>query len=115
MRRDLEIIRTLLLEIEAGKTLFETLSSQEAAFLHGSPHETRSQEVADKVRGHLDLLQQEGLIEIEHASLGHAFLVKGLTPQGHNLLDSIRDPEIWRKTRDHAPAATRSISDLRHT
>jgi hypothetical protein len=58
--------------------------------LPGLPQETRSQEAADKLRGHLDLMDKEDLIEIEHSSLANAFVVKGLTPKGRNFLDSIR-------------------------
>jgi hypothetical protein len=35
-------------------------------------------------------MDKEDLIEIEHSSLANAFVVKGLTPKGRNLLDSIR-------------------------
>ncbi len=80
----------MLLEIEGGKTVFETHSSEEASILPGLPQETRSQEAADKPRGHLDLMDKEDLIEIEHSSLANAFVVKGLTPKGRNLIDTIR-------------------------
>ena len=29
-------------------------------------------------------------------------LVSGLTWQGHEFLDTVRDPEIWRKTKERA-------------
>jgi len=115
LKRDLDYIRELLLEIEAGKTAgktVETLSSEAAAILGASPEKPMSQEEADKLSGHLDLMQREGLIEIESSSLGGAVVVGGLTWKGHDLLDSIRDPEIWRKTKDGAAAAKGWTIDL---
>jgi Hypothetical protein (DUF2513) len=112
MKRDMDVIRELLLEIEAGKTVFETLSSEDAAILRASPRKPMSQEEADKLRGHLDLMQQAGLIEIESSSVGRAISVKSLTWKGNDFLDSIRDPEIWRKTKDGAAAAKGWTMDL---
>jgi hypothetical protein len=108
LKRDMDYIRELLLEIEAGKTMFETLSSEDAAILRASPRKPMSQEEADKLRGHLDLMQQAGLIEIESSSV----VVKSLTWKGNDFLDSIRDPEIWRKTKDGAAAAKGWTMDL---
>ena len=37
--------------------------------------------------------------------LGRDFRPRRLTSSGHDFLDSIRDPEIWKKTKDGAKAA----------
>jgi Hypothetical protein (DUF2513) len=76
LKRDMDYIRELLLRIEAGETVFETLSSEDAAILRASPQKPMSQEEADKLRGHLDLMQQAGLIEIESRP-GGAVVVSG--------------------------------------
>jgi hypothetical protein len=44
VKRDVNLIRALLLEIEGGKTVFETYSSEEAAILPGLSQETRTKE-----------------------------------------------------------------------
>jgi hypothetical protein len=90
LKRDMDYIHELLLKIEAGKRVFETLSSEDAAILRASPQEPMSQEEADKLGAHLDLMQKAGLIEIESSSLGRAIVVRGLTGKGHDLLDSRR-------------------------
>ena len=90
MKRDMEYIRELLLEIEAGKRVFETLSSEAAAILGVSLEKPVTQEEAVKLSGHLDLMQRESLIEIGFSSLGGAVVVSGLTGKGHELLESIR-------------------------
>jgi hypothetical protein len=49
---------------------------------------------------HLHLMKTAGLIEVtgENTIPGHV-IVRGLTWKGHDLLDSIRDPKIWAKTK----------------
>ena len=90
MTPDVAYIRELLLEIEAGKRVFETLSSDAAAILRVSPAKLMTQEEAAKLRGHLELMQREGMIDIEFSSLAGAIVVRGLTGKGHDLLDSGR-------------------------
>lgn len=112
MKRDMDLIRDILMEIEGGQRVFETTSSDEAAAL-GIPLETsRSQKEADRLRGHLDLLGQSGFIEIEERTGAASYLIKGLTWQGHDFLDSVRDPKIWEKTKKGAEAAGGFTVDL---
>lgn len=103
MTRDMDLVRELLLRIEAdpkydGIGRFEIVEPEgegEAdgdAFVPGRPHE--------EVVYHLRLLIDAGHIEGER-TLGGA-LFSGLTWQGHELLDSIRDPEAWRRTKEGA-------------
>ena len=69
---------------------------------------------------HMDLLLTAGLI-ISEPNFGAPsdpvsyHNVRGITPAGHDLLDSIRDPEIWRQTKDGAAAAGGFTVDLLKT
>lgn len=92
MKRNMSLVGSLLFEIEAGKSVFEILSSEESAILGVSLDEPRTQDQADKLRGHLDLMQNEGLIEIESRTAG-AIVVRGLTSKGHDALSRLRNPD----------------------
>ncbi|MGU9981648.1 DUF2513 domain-containing protein [Phreatobacter sp. HK31-P] len=105
MKRDLDFIRDILLQIEAGRRQFSTISSVRAANLGLPPDETLSEEDALKLREHLHLLEQNGLIEVEFRSLGGQVNVRGLTWQGHDFVDSVKDDEIWNKTKKGVQSA----------
>jgi len=59
-----------------------------------------------EVAYHIMLLSQAGLIGAHDASTvgedGFNWFATNLTWQGHEYLDTIRDPEIWRKTKEGA-------------
>lgn len=102
MRRDMDLVRQLLMEIEDGKRSFDTTSARHAEIL-GLPGDDRpGQEEAAKLAHHLDLLEQRGLIEIQAKSLGGVILIKGLTWDGHEFLATVRDVEVWKQTKDLA-------------
>jgi hypothetical protein len=67
MKRDMDLIRDILLKIEAGQEVFAPISSTVACAMGYSNETPLSKEEAEKLRGHLDLLEQEGLIEIRSA------------------------------------------------
>ena len=56
---------------------------------------------------HLQLMLDNGLIEAKDWSTwsSKAFGMVRLTWAGSDFLDSVRDPEIWRKTKDGVKAA----------
>jgi hypothetical protein len=88
LKRDTDLIRDILLKIEDGQKMFNTLSSDEAPLLGISLETPMSREEADKLIYHLDLLDREGIIEIETRLVGGSYLIKGLTREGHDYLDS---------------------------
>ncbi len=52
------------------------------------------------------MLFQAGLIECgPNVSLmmGEGWIFRQLTWQGHDFIDAVRDPEVWRRTKDGAP------------
>ncbi|MFC4863138.1 DUF2513 domain-containing protein [Pseudomonas sp. JS3066] len=86
MKRNWDLIRELLLEIEA-------MEPGHLASLHCT--DGCSLEEADY---HLHLLEQAGLVECkeQHQWNGESGRVaSSLTLQGHDLLDSIRDQDTW--------------------
>ena len=104
MKRDMDLIRELLLEIEAGKTNFAICPVTE----QGRPE----WEEAWRLGEHLHLLEQAKMIEAStNAAAGHV-IVRGITWQGHDLLDSIRHPKIWEKTKKGVEGAGAFTVDL---
>jgi len=99
MKRDMDLVRDILLRVEGGQRSFEVLSHDTAKMLHATVNEPLSQEQADKLERHLELLEQAGLIEIEFKSMGGEFYVKGLTWSGYDFLGSIKDKEVWEQTK----------------
>jgi hypothetical protein len=102
LKRDMDLIRTLLLEIESGTTSFVTFP------LDPLGQKTLANPIETKLRGeHLHLLQTAGMIDvIREERVGGHMVVRGLTWQGHEFLDNVRDPDIWRKTKERAKTVT---------
>jgi Hypothetical protein (DUF2513) len=112
MKRDMDLIRELLLKIENGQTSF-ILTSDTAAALSLSPAEGgMTAEAAAKLEEHLILLEQAGFIEIMSGSLSGHYAIKRLAWEGHDFLDSIRDPKIWEKTKKGVEGAGGFTVDL---
>ena len=57
------------------------------------------------------LLSEAGFIDCTRYA-GGDFGYKGLTWAGHDFLDSVRDPEVWSKTKKGAMAAGGFTVDL---
>jgi hypothetical protein len=91
MKRDMDLIRELLLKIESleirqGETLFFNV--------HGLQVQGYG---PDQVVYNIELLFDAGFLKGQGGA--DTFGIAGLTWSGHELLDDIRDPEIWRKTK----------------
>lgn len=91
MKRDMDLVREILLAIEGGQS-----SLQATAGLPGSDAEPAA------VEYHVNLLRQAGLVEVMSTSLGGSYHFRGLTWEGHDFLDTVRDPEVWKRTKDGA-------------
>ncbi len=102
MKRNMDLIRTLLFEIEKNH--------DGSGRIVGIETDNNSPQVVE----HLFLLKEAGLIEGQDASHlgGRDFLVQRMTWNGHDFLGSIRDPEIWKKTKEGAEAAKGFSIDL---
>lgn len=94
MKRDMELIREILLEIE-------NLDSTPTDWLDDFAIEGHSAEV---VSYHVWLLDQVGLVVGMDASTMDEFDFKPrcLTWHGFEYLENIRNPEIWQNTKESA-------------
>ena len=105
MKRDMDLIRELLLQIEE----FDQGLGGDVEIKAG---ESEARVVAE----HLRLLLEAGLIEgnavpDDEYAFDH-ILPTRLTWSGHDFLDSVRDPEIWKKTKEGAISAKGFTLDL---
>lgn len=98
MKRDMDLIRKVLLEIEDGKKFYEIRSSEVSAALGISDEGGLSREEAHRWEYNMGLLKDEGYVDFSLRS-GGVWWVEGITWKGHDFLDSVRDPEIWAKTK----------------
>lgn len=91
MKRDLDLIRDILLAIEAepaGK-LIRTIPLP-------------SKWTKEEAIGHLRLIKDAGLTDGKIDFHGDQLLmaIHGLSNRGHDLLDSIRNETVWQQTKD---------------
>jgi len=93
MRFEKDMVREILLAIEASDT---------------DPRELINLEIpgrsSEEVAYHVQLLAEAGFIEAQELSdMGcYDWRAQRLTFQGHEFLDTIREPEIWRTTKENA-------------
>jgi len=99
VKRDMDLVRDILLAIEGGQKSFSTMSSNVANALGVDMKNTVTDEAADQFSGHLDLLVEAGLITIKGKLGGGIVLINAITWEGHDFLDNIRDPDVWDKTK----------------
>ena len=104
-KRDMNVIRDLLLEIEGGRNVFHLLD-QEMADALGLPLADASLSAEDvaKLEYHLTLLSEAKFISLTRRSGGY-WVIEGITWEGHDFLDSVRDPRIWKLTKVGAEQA----------
>ena len=90
MKRDPDLIRQLLLAVEQQEEPFETKDI------------TLPDYDSDQVMYHAEILSEAGFLVGEDVStMGIPnVLIRRMTFEGHEFLDAIRSPSVWRKTRD---------------
>lgn len=109
MIRNMDLIRELLLKLESlpiepGSTHIFYVGDDELQ-IDGFDD--------DQVSYHLSLIDEAGLIDTGTTSRAmNGFLFSRLSWAGHDFLDSIRDPEVWAKTKRGAEAAGGFTVDL---
>ena len=100
MKRDWEIIRTILLKLEASESPNTALNADNI-------EDFPEQEVAYNMR----LLEQGGYINaiFSESKTGdgkiHVALARSLNISGHELLDTIRSDTVWGKTKEKFQAS----------
>lgn len=98
MKRDMDLIREILLAIERLDT---GTDDDVVVVVEGrEPH---------MVNAHLRLLAEAGFIDAHEipddaAEFSH-FVPTRLTWSGHEFLDAVRNPEVWRRTKAGAAKA----------
>lgn len=91
MKRDMDLVRDILVAIEGDFLTFG-----------GSNLHSRFGALPSVVIEHIHLMEQAGLLEVASRSLAGAVHVRGLTWEGHDFLDTVRDLEVWRRMKDGA-------------
>ncbi len=100
MKRDMDLVRKLLLDIEKADE-----SRPSMADLIGYPLDEVELDVREKYAYHLKMLvEQAGLVTgIDASSLsGGDWMNLQLTWQGHDFLDNTRSSAVWKKTKEGA-------------
>lgn len=91
MKRDMDLVRSILLAFENDES-----SRQGKKVVAGLAKD-------DQISMHLDLLEDAGFIESKVTQMGPAGMSfhNGwrLTWEGHEFIEKIRDPEVWKKTK----------------
>lgn len=102
MKKDIDLIRELLLNIEGADKPLEL-----GQLLEIEPD-------VNKLAFHFELLEHSGLIE---GSITRAFggdvvhlKINGLTMDGFNFLESIRSPQIWDKAKETIQKAVGTVT-----
>ena len=93
MKRDLDIIREILLHIESGQEYDGTRE-----FYYSSPEQMGMTGCTpEEFVYHCTLLIEDGYID--GAATVVNIVVRRLTSRGHDFLDDIRDPGVWRQVK----------------
>ena len=92
MKLDKDLVRNLLLQIEAKPDPIGLIEITVA----GHPRE--------EVAYHIQILDEAGFIKAEDLSSydGYDWRAERLTFDGHEFLDTVRDAKIWRRTKEIA-------------
>lgn len=105
MKRDMDLVRDLLLKIEEQKN---------PALKNVLPNNASNDDY-DRTAEHLRMLIEEaGLVTgiPAHMMGGKNWLDLKLTWAGHDFLDAVRDPEIWSRTKKGAAEVKGFTFDL---
>lgn len=91
MKRDMDLVRKILLAIEESEDPFFSSSLQIDGY-------------TDKEIGyHVRIMVDGGLVDAKDSSTfqGEDFLIHGLTWQGHEFLDAARNDTVWNEVKNN--------------
>lgn len=97
LKRDMDMIRELLLQIEGGKRSFSVISTEIAAALGMGDLGQPASEAA-KLEYHLTLLEERGLVRFTKLS-GGMWNVQHLTWAGQDFIDTFRESTTWEEAK----------------
>ncbi len=121
MKRDLDLIRHIMLILEADdfsqKTRYTVSTFVDDTFSDDSDDRRQNspyvQEFA-RVSGHIALLLDEGFIEATIFPGSYEgyddFIIERMTSLGHDYLDSVRDDNVWSKTKEKLGPLINTVS-----
>lgn len=105
MNRDMDLARTLLIQIEeerAPSSLSKIVKKNEGTDLECLRYNLKQLHQAEYIKGNI----------IEFVSGGYDMHNIELTWKGHDFIDSVRDDEVWAKTKKGAEEARGFTIDL---
>lgn len=106
MKRDMDLCRQILLQVEASPPN-EVLTRLGLSADH-----------PNSVSEHVVLLDDAGFLDatITRTFGGAIYAIRGLTWEGHEFLDAARDDERWEKAKQHLEEAgtTATLALLKH-
>lgn len=109
MKRDIDLIRNILLAIEAAEPTTESKSLENIINEHGK----------DVTNYHVSLLVEAGyILESADMTAGNeyykSYIIHRLTWEGHEFLDAAKDNKVWEKTKNIlSPIASVSVDVLK--
>lgn len=100
MKRDMDLIRDILLRIEEGADDLHTLAER----IPGTDY--------DRIAGHFQVLLDAGYVTGTDASSheGTDFQMIRLTWAGHEFLDNARNDTIWHKVKEELSKRSMTVS-----
>ena len=108
MTRDMDLIRSLLLKLEALPTTVGGIY----IFDQSDDDLQIPNYTFDQIWYHYKLLLEAGLVDQGGSGALNGIMFRSLTWAGHDFVDSVRDPEIWAKAKKGASAAGGLSLDL---
>lgn len=97
MRRDPDLIRELMLRLEALPPSRGPVTANPNGASFAVEGFTR-----DEVNYHLDLIRRSGFVEDTGIRPPFGISFRALTPASHDFVDSVRNPDAWKATKDRA-------------
>jgi hypothetical protein len=88
MKRDLDLIRSLLLNVESDGE-------------HAVPAGHTNEEVADHVQQLIEEGLVEGVVVRDREGVPSGAAIVRLTSKGHDFVDATRNPSFWIKTKGY--------------
>lgn len=90
MKRDMQLVRKLLLELEKRDHIIAT---SDMMVIEGEDHDPWT------IEYHLSILADSEFVAAVYSNSGHISHYR-LTWQGHEFIDAVRDDTIWRKVTE---------------
>lgn len=108
MRRDMDLIRELMLKLEALPhslgVVHELTPGERCMSFDGY--------CSNEIAYHLQLLIEAGYLVTAGGNMDGDTYFERLSVAGHDFVDSVRSPEVWAKTKKGAEAAGGFTVDL---